>query len=110
MTPKPPRPLTGCSVDHNDGAEAGSAGLQGWVQDGRLGRPLTRLGIEIAGAIHRLQLSASQKDHPWTQTAAIGDPVPHPRWVHRIQHPGCFGVWNSTSPGPEIPCCVESEI
>jgi hypothetical protein len=39
-------------------------------------------GIEITGAIHRLQLPASQKDHAWTQTAAISDPMPDLRWVH----------------------------
>ena len=72
--------------------------------------PRCSLGIEIAGAIHRLQLPASQKDHAWTQTAAISDPMLHWRWVHRIKHPGCALVRNRTSPSPEIPSCVESEI
>ena len=39
-------------------------------------------GIKITGAIHRLQLPASQEDHAWTQTAAISDPMPDLRWVH----------------------------
>ena len=67
-------------------------------------------GIEITGAIHRLQLPASQKDHAWTQTAAISDPMPDLRWVHRIKHPGCSRVRNGSSVGSEIPRCVESEV
>ena len=67
-------------------------------------------GIEITGAIHRLQLSTSQKEHAWAQTAAISDPMPDLRWVHRIKHPGCSRVRNSASPSSEIPSSVESEV
>jgi len=67
-------------------------------------------GFEITGTIHRFQLSASQKDRAWTQTAAISDPMPDLRWVHRIKHPGCSRVRNGTSPSSEIPSRVESEI
>ena len=70
----------------------------------------SNLGIEMTGAIHRLQLPASQKEHAWTQTAAIRDPMPDLRWVHRIKHPGCSRVRNSTSPSTEIPSRVESEV
>src|SRR6478752_2030182 len=66
-------------------------------------------GIEITGVIHRLQLPASQKDHAWTQTAAISNPMPDPRWVHGIKQPGCSRVRNSPSPSSEIPSCVKSE-
>ena len=69
----------------------------------------SNLGMQITGAIHRLQLLASQKDHAWTQTAAISDPVPDLRWVHRIEHPGCPRIGNGTSVGSEIPRCVEGE-
>jgi hypothetical protein len=45
-------------------------------------------GHSVAGAIHGLQLPASQKDHAWSQTALTSDPVPDLRWVHRIERPG----------------------
>ena len=66
-------------------------------------------GVEITGAIHRLQLPASQKDHSRTQTAAISDPLPDLRWVHRIKHPGCSWVGNGLSVGSEIPGGMEGE-
>src|SRR4051794_11392290 len=46
-------------------------------------------GLEITGTIHRLQLPAAQKDHARTKTAAISNPTPDLRWVHRVKHPGC---------------------
>jgi hypothetical protein len=67
-------------------------------------------GHSVAGAIHGLQLPASQKDHAWSQTALTSDPVPDLRWVHRIERPGCFRVRNGTSVGSEIPRCVKSEV
>ena len=56
----------------------------------------SNLSIEITGAIHRLQLPASKKDHARTQTAAIGDPMPDLRWVHRIKQPGRSRIRNGS--------------
>src|SRR6202043_794405 len=70
----------------------------------------SNLGIQVARAIHGLQLPASQKDHAWSQTALTSDPVPDLRWVHRIKHLGCSPARNGTSMGSEIPRCVKSEV
>src|SRR6478736_571755 len=69
----------------------------------------SNLGMQIARAVHRLQLPTSQEDHAWTQTPAISDPMPDLRWVHRIKHPGCPRIGNGTSVGSKIPRCVEGE-
>ncbi len=107
-------PLMAQSPSHKTASVAHRPGLfllTPQTQDQMGGSPwCSSPGIEITGAIHRLQLPASQKHHAWTQTAAISDPMPDLRWVHRIKHPGCFRVRNGTSAGSEIPSCVESEV
>jgi len=74
------------------------------------GQQPTNTSVSVAGAVHSLQLPASQKDHAWSQTALTGDPVPDLRWVHGIKRPGCFRVRTGTSVGSQIPRCVKTEV
>ena len=71
---------------------------------------LRQLGRPGSRGIHRCELPASQNDHARSQAAATGDPTSDLRWIHRKKIAGRCRVWNSTSPPPEIPSCVESEI
>ena len=43
------------------------------------------------------------------QPATGGDPAPHRRGIHRVQHLGRFGIGNGAAIGAEIPRRVESE-
>jgi len=43
------------------------------------------------------------------QAPALGDPAPHRRRVHRVQHVRRLGVGDGTAVGAEVPGRVEPE-
>src|SRR5262245_41375837 len=66
--------------------------------------------IKSAGAIHRLQLLASEEDCSRSQPAVTSDPAPHLHGIHRKEHPCCFKVRDGASVDAEIPGSVEGEV
>ena len=58
----------------------------------------------------RHQLPAAQEDHARGQPAALRDPAPDLRRIHRIQHLRGFGIGHRAAVGAEIPGGVKAEI